>query len=235
MLDDSTDDFDAMFDSAKAESDSFSASRPFSQDCVWIASKAQESPDTFPGIVAMVLLTIQMPFYRIGDMVRDVAENDYAAKSLWGWKSAGLHYARANKRELHACAMAYVAGKKSLDDLILDYLAVPGLGIVKASFLAQLTVGNGACLDTLNLRTLGLAETAFRTPKTLHVKTVRQRIHAYNAVWQATGDSAYWWDAWCDLVAQRQANILGRSIGSAGATAHAVSRMHRIAITGGIT
>lgn len=235
MLNDGADDFDSMFASAKAESDSFQAARPFTTDCLWINSKAQESPDTLPGIAALVLLSIQMPFYRIPVMLQDVRENDYAAKSLWGWKSAGLHYVRANKRALHASALAFVRGDKSLDDLILDYLAIPGLGIVKASFLAQLTVGDGACLDTLNLRTLGLAETAFKTPKTLQVKTVRQRIHAYNAVWRASGDSAHWWDSWCDLVALRQGNILGRAIGSAGGNAHAVSRLHRLAITGGIT
>lgn len=232
---DSGSDFDSMFDSAKAESDEFQATRPFTQDCIWINEHAQKSPDTIPGIVAFVSLTIQMPFYRIGAMVDDVRQNDYAAKSLWGWKSASLHYARANKRELHAASMAYVAGRKSLDDLILDYLAIPGLGIVKASFLAQLTVGDGACLDTLNLRTLGLTESHFKTPKTLQVKTIRAKIHTYNTVWRASGDSAHWWDSWCDLVAQRSHNVLGRKLGSSGNGAHGVSRLHRIAITGGIT
>jgi hypothetical protein len=234
MLDDSAADFDRMFASAKTESDSHNASRPFVQDCLWIVEQAQKSPDTFPGIVGFVLLTIQQPFYSIARPVRDVAENDYAARSLWGWKGLGLHYARAHKRDLHASALAFRDGRIDLDTLILHYLAIPGLGIVKASFLAQMTVGDGACLDTLNLRTLGLAESAFKTPKTLQVKTIRARIAAYNAVWRSVGDSAYWWDAWCDLVASRTHNVRGYVIGTAGPS-HDVSRLHRLAITGGIT
>jgi len=232
--DTSADDFDSMFASATAEAATFNRTRPFATDCLWIMERAQASADTFPGIAALVLLSIQMPFYRIPLMVRDVAENDYAAKSLWGWKSNGLHYVRAHKRELHASAQRFARGEIDLDSLILDYLAIPGMGIVKASFMAQLTVGDGACLDTLNLRTLGLSEEAFKLSKSLTVKTVRARIHAYNSVWRGVGDSAHWWDAWCELVAKRSFNILGRSIGKPGSAAHDVSALHRLAITGGI-
>lgn len=234
-MSDTAADFDSMFSAVKAESDQFEATRPFTKDCLWIVEHAQKSPDYFPGIASLVLLSIQQPFYSIARQVDDVAKNDYAAKSLWGWKSNGLHYVRANKRELWDAARACYAGNRSLDDLILDYLAVPGLGIVKASFLAQMTVGDGACLDTLNLRTLGLSESAFKTPKTLQVKTIRQRIAAYNATWRSVGNSAYWWDAWCDLVAQRTHNARGASHPSAGQGAHAVSKIHRLAINGGIT
>lgn len=232
---DAGDEFDRFFAAASQEAAQTKADSPFTQDCLWIVEHAQRSADTFPGIAALVLLSIRQPFYLMGTQVADVARNDYASRFLFGWKSAGLHYVRANKKALHASARACHDGTKTLDDLILDYLAVPGLGIVKASFLAQMTVGDGACLDTLNLRTLGLSETAFRLSKTLTVKTVKARIAAYNAVWRSVGDSAHWWDSWCDLVAGRSHNVLGRAIGSAGALSHQVSRLHRIAITGGIT
>lgn len=231
-------DFDSFFASAKAEADSFQATRPFTTDCLWIANQAQNSADVFPGIAALVSLSIQQPFWMLPRQVADVVKRDYASPFLWGHKAGSLHYVRANKRALHASARACYEGDKSLDDLILDYLAIPGLGIVKASFLAQMTVGDGACLDTLNLRTLGLREDAFKTPKTLQVKTIRARIAAYNATWRSVGDSAHWWDSWCDLVASRTHIDVGttrrRTIGSAGADVHAVSRLHRLAITGGI-
>jgi hypothetical protein len=234
MLNDGAD-FDSMFASAQAESVQFESARPFTTDCLWIVEQAQKSADTFPGIAALVLLSIRQPFYLMGRQVQDVAENDYASRYLFGWKSSGLHHVRANKRSLHYAAQACHGGDITLDELILEYLAIPGMGIVKASFLAQMTVGDGACMDTLNLRTLGLSETAFRLSKTLTVKTVKRRIAAYNAVWRSVGNSAHWWDSWCDLVASRIGNVRGYAIGSAGSSAHAVSKLHRIAITGGIT
>lgn len=234
MLDDAGSDFDAMFASASADAEQFKSTRPFATDCLWIVDHAQKSPDYFPGIGAFVLLTIQQPFWTVPDTVADVATRDYDSPYLWGWKPRGLHYLRTNKHALWQSAVECYNGTKSLDELILDYLAVPGLGIVKSSFLAQLTVGQGACLDTLNLRMLGLDENAFKLSKELTVKTIRRRIATYNATWKAAGDSAYWWDAWCELVASRSHNVRGYAMRSIGNSAAAVSHAHRCAITGGI-
>lgn len=226
--------FDSLFASVEADEIAYAA-RPtlFRTDCLWIAEQAQKSPDALPGIASLVLLSIRQPFVYMPRQIEDVAEWSYSSPYMFGWKKHGLLYVRENKRDLHRSAVACADGRKSLDDLILDYLAIPGLGIVKASFLAQMTVGDGACLDTLNLRTLGLSETAFRMSKTLTVKTVRRRIAAYNACWRSVGDSAYWWDSWCEIVASRSHNVLGRSLQGFDSAA-AVSAQHRLAITGGI-
>ena len=226
--------FDQLFASAKESDAQSRASTHFARDCLWIVDQVQNGPpESIVGVAALCMLSIQQPFWMMPRQMADLAENGISSVYLFGAKRSGLAYVMRNRRELHKSALAYADGRISLDTLILDYLAVPSLGIVKASFLAQMTVGDGACLDTLNLRTLGLAETAFRLPKTLTVGTVRKRIAAYNAVWRSVGDSAHWWDSWCDLVATRSHNARGALIQGFDDTAH-VSRTHRLAITGGI-
>jgi thermostable 8-oxoguanine DNA glycosylase len=149
------------------------------------------------------MLTIQQWLALVPRALDDVRQHGAESRFAWGNKRAGIAYILAEQHGLHAKAQAYQRGGISLESLILEYLAIPGLGIVKASFLCQLTVGDGACLDIHNLRAMGLNEAAFKTPKTLKVESILKRIRAYNGAWSAIGDSAYWWNSWCDSYAAR--------------------------------
>ena len=238
-MDDSASDFDSFFTTAtaisKADAQAVRTLGYYDRDCTWIAEQSLATPEAFPGIVAFVLLTIQQPFSQMADAMPDVAQHGTQSRYMWGFKPDGFRYARKNARELWQASRDFADGRKSLDDLILDYLAIPGLGIVKASFLAQLTVGEGACLDTHNLRSLGLALDAFKTPKTLTIATVRKRIATYNATWRRAGTSAYWWDSWCDGVGNRTHNARGAKVnGSFNGGGAEVSALHRLAITAGV-
>lgn len=194
----------------------------FENDARWIASKVQESPDNLVSTAVLVLLTIRQPFYGISAQVTDVRTKGATSSYLFGMKRDGYRYAVENKASLHNAVKDRVAGKITLDALILRFLEIPGLGIVKASFLAQMAVCEGACLDTHNLLALGLHAQTFKTPKTLQVATIARKIAAYNAVWRAIGDSAHWWNGWCDFVA-----TLYPARFTDGA---AVSAFHRLAI-----
>lgn len=206
----------------------------FHDDCAFIVDAAQRDANALPGIAALVLCSIQQPFHTVATQLQDVARNGLTSRYLFGSKRDGLAYVMANRRELHAVARAVHGGDATLDDAVLAYLAIPGLGIVKASFLAQMTVGNGACLDLHNLARLGLAESAFKTPKALKVDTIRARIRSYRAVWESIGDSAYWWDSWCDHVAAVVTNSAGRKVNHGFTDGAHVSRYHRLAITAGV-
>ncbi|XAI96027.1 hypothetical protein [Microcystis phage Mwe-JY26] len=192
----------------------------FSLDARHIARASRESVDVFFWVAVFVILTIRQPFYLMPAQMADVKANGAASRFLFGWKRQAFRALAERKAELQAAAIATHEGRMSLDSLILLYLSIPGLGIVKASFLAQMTAADGACLDTHNLRALGLDESAFKTPKTLKVETIAQRIIAYNAVWRAIGDSAHWWNGWCDFVATLYPDRY-----KDGA---AVSRLHRL-------
>jgi len=217
----------ADFDSFCASAAAPRAVSLFDIDCLPIVARAQDSADSFPGIGALVLCSIRQPFAIMPIQMADVARNGASARSLFGWKSAGFAYIQANKVALHRAAVGAYGKAEELDNLIMRYLAIPGLGIVKASFLAQMTVGAGACLDSHNLASIGLNLLTFRTPKKLKESSIRKRLTAYNAAWQAVGSSAAWWDSWCEGMAARRDSWFLRG-------AAQVSALHRLAITAGV-
>ena len=115
------------------------------------------------------------------------------------------------------CCFAAVTKACEIGDVVgaVDVLSnVPGLGIVKASFVAQICGLEVACLDTHNLRALGLAETAFKLAKSVKPDTKRAKIAHYVGLCAQTGGSRHWWNAWCQTVAGNKAN---RSLTSADA------------------
>jgi hypothetical protein len=196
----------------------------FATDCLPIVAACQSDAEIFTRAAQFVIATIRFPFQSVPMAMADIDALGQESRFVYGWKRDSLRYIAEHKSELHASARACAKGKLSLDSLLLAFLAVPGLGIVKASFLAQLSVGNGACIDAHNLRAMGLSETAFRLSKALTVRTVQQRIAAYNGAWRAIGDSAHWWNVWCDNLATLRAAHFADG-------AH-VSRLHREIILG---
>lgn len=150
----------------------------------------------------MVLLSIQQPWHKLPIQFHDVRENGRQSKYLWGFKSNGFDFLLAHGSRLHKAARVAHAAN-DLDGLIWAYLEIPGLGLVKASFLAQLTIGQGACLDVHNLKRFGFKPDAFKLPKSLKAETIHSKIRLYNAAWSAHGDSRFWWDTWCDHLAKR--------------------------------
>lgn len=174
----------------------------FARDCLPIAAACLDSPDMVARAGCFTLLTIQQWLALVPRAFDDVMVNGAESRFAWGNKRNGVAYVLANKTLLHR-AVERFHDNNDLDSLLLEYMAIPGLGIVKASFLAQLTVANGACLDVHNLRALGLDINIFKTPKTLKPEFIMKRLRTYNATWRAHGDSAFWWDSWCDAYAAR--------------------------------
>lgn len=195
----------------------------FKRDVLAFTSpRALSSPDRFFKSVVFVLATIQQRFDTV-EMIVDRLEREGAeSRFLFGSKRAGYNYASENRRVLLKQAQAFVKGKNSLETLILDFMEIPGLGLAKASFLAQIVVGDGACLDRHNLRFLGLPENFVKAPKTLQAASLFRRVQVYNETWQKHGNSALWWNQWCDHVA----DIYPRSF----ANGSEVSKLHRIAV-----
>jgi hypothetical protein len=191
-------------------------------DCLPIVDAAQDSAENWARVATFVILTIRQMFFLMPAQMQDVLSNGRDAIALFGFKQNGYDFIQENKDSLWTRSRECEQGAITLDDLILSYLAIPGLGIVKSSFLAQLTVGEGACIDAHNLRVLGLGETAFRTPKRLTVGSLRKRIAAYREIWSASGTSETWWDLWCDGLAARFPARYGNGA--------AVSKLHRVAI-----
>jgi hypothetical protein len=190
----------------------------FDRDMPLMRAHAFRSANGLVDVIAFVLCTIRQPLQSVAAQMRDIRENGENATALFGSKRAGYAYAVAHKEVLHAALVAAHAHNDVVG--FVDVVSnVPGLGIVKASFVAQICGFEVACLDTHNLARLGLAETAFRLAKSVKPATKRAKIAEYVAVCARTGGSRHWWNSWCEFVAGNKAN---RSL----ATADAVSAFH---------
>jgi len=178
-----------------------------------------------------VLLTIQAGLSAVrGSMVK--VENDaFDADCLWGKKSDGYKYLVYNADFLYG-KLYHIADTKGYEsveacaDVIQLFMQVPNLGMVKAAFLAQCLGFNVACIDSHNIKRLGISPNLVKTPPSgMKPATVRKKVEQYVELTQQEG-SEYWWNTWCEYVAGNRAN---RALD----TGDVVSRYHVECVTYG--
>lgn len=183
----------------------------YARDCHAIASHAIASPDGLFNVIEFTLCTIQMGLSTVKQQRRDIAARGADSAFLFGSKRDGWCYAKDNIASLWGEVVALrergTSDVETVTDAVLLFMRVPGLGMVKASFVAQMLGFNVACLDTHNLRRLGLPASAMKVSATLKPDTMRRKVSAYVALCQQDG-AEYWWNSWCDYVAGNKSNRL---------------------------
>lgn len=188
------------------------------------ANNARPDGSVVIGAGLVALLSIRMQWRTVPAMFAAVMSGK-PTNYLFGAKRAGYAFLIANRRRLWEATQAYHANPdkaRAREALQLEFLAVPNLGIVKASFVCQMLVGAGACLDMHNLDRMGLDRNAFNTPKGLTADTVLIKLRTYNAACDAQGTSAQWWQGWCAYYAAINPDLFFR--------AHDVSAAHLVAL-----
>jgi hypothetical protein len=190
----------------------------YDRDMPLMKAHALSSPEGLTDVIAFVLATIQQPLQSVKRQMADIRTTGAASKYLFGSKRGGYQYAVDHAAVLFAAVTKAV----EVNDTIgaIDVLSnIPGLGIVKAAFVAQICGLEVACLDGQNLKRLGLGEAAFKLSKSVKPDTKRKKIAAYVSACADTGGARFWWNSWCDYVAGNKAN---RSL----TTGDAVSAYH---------
>jgi len=199
----------------------------YQRDVEEIKRHVASNPQGLVDVVEFVLCTIQAGLSTVKAQRQDIKANGLRSKFLWGQKAEGLAYAKANKEFLWAKALEISErGYGDVDacvEVIELFMKIPNLGMVKASFVAQCLGFDVACIDSHNLKRLGLPPTYFAINKKAKPATNRAKIVRYVEFCQNLG-SEYWWDTWCEYVAGNQAN---RSLDSADV----VSRYHVECVT----
>jgi len=168
-------------------------------------------PDALVNTGLFVLLTIQAGLSTVrGSMVK-VERDRYHADCLWGKKADGYMYLNDNKEFLYG-KLYHIVDSEGYDsveacaDVIQLFMAVPNLGMVKAAFLAQCLGFNVACIDSHNIKRLGISPNLVKTPpSSMKPATVRLKVEDYVELCQKEG-AEYWWDTWCEYVAGNRAN-----------------------------
>lgn len=191
-----------------------------------IAKHALSCPDNLALVQQFVILSVQVPLSRVPtdlEIVREEKRDDAIAGILYGWKQQAYwaaHFER-EERYFHVCELLERAGmseRERADSLVAYFADLPGFGPVKAGFVAQLACGLSACLDTNNVKRLGLSVRYWHAwdykKSTLHIK--RKKIARYNDTVDRLGGTAALWDSWCQFVAERDKKY----------TAEEVSQIH---------
>jgi len=163
-----------------------------------------KNPDKLLDVGTMVLLSIRMQWTSVGNQMYDVRKHGSKSKCLWGFKRDGYIYLRDNRKVLYKHVRDYRAGRIWLDDLVREFLKVPGLGLAKAGFLAQLTTGHGGCLDMHNVARFGLSPDSWKIRPRVDVADqlveIDSKISFYLHLCDACGGSEKLWDDWCNYL-----------------------------------
>ena len=176
--------------------------------------------EAFKQVALFVLATIRVPLYAAASCTRNILEGhdtDGAAfrRVIWGHKRAGLEYLESNFREVHRKALMGVRGVILAGEwkderryweaqLLIELAKIPGIGLAKAGFLAQLCWGISGCLDTHNLRNYGIDANVCSLPAKLKHKTKLARASKYSEIVEQLGGTEHLWDEWCKHVARTQ-------------------------------
>lgn len=193
-----------------------------------IGEYARASAANMARVYKFVLATIQQPLNMTPDIVADFEREGAASRYAFGVKADALRWIDDNAERVHGLAMLLwdsVADPDIAERELIGYFAsLPGLGIVKGGFLAQLCFGVGGCLDMHNVARFGLNASRFNASRFKRAKTPRTRcaiVSEYCETLAACGGSALLWDEWCAYVAERD---------KAYTNAFAVSELHCTAL-----
>lgn len=156
------------------------------------------SPENFRRGVIFVVLSIRQPITFVPDAMIECEDRGISARCIWGHKIDAFEFladpVKLNNLWSQVCATQDSA------TAIEALLHVPGLGIVKAAFVCQLMGFDVACLDSRNVKREKRNPRAFRTDGKAPAK-LRAKIKRYLA--ETQGKAQYYWDAWCEDVAER--------------------------------
>lgn len=182
----------------------------YNRDVKLIAEHGLSSEAGLLDIIEFVFATIQQPLSMVPMIRDDIAVNGLDSRFLFGFKRGGLQYAQDNAKQLLDDISKVVTEHGTQSDAAASaaievFFKVPGLGAVKAGFVAQCLGFNTACIDSHNVARLGIPVKDVTISKKLKPVTVCKKINNYVKLTQLEG-SEYWWDTWCEYVAGNKMN-----------------------------
>ena len=198
------------------------------RDCNAIAHYAMSSPAGLYDVIEFTLCTINMPLSRVIQQRVSIKAEGIHSKWVSSTKAQGIEYAKANAQRLHKeiNAIAQQHGTDTIDgaqEAVDLFVSIPSIGMVKAGFIAQMCGFEVACLDRHNIRMLGLSETALLLNKKVKPELRKRKIRDYVKLCRRKG-AEYWWNTWCNYVADKGG--MNKSL----PTGDAVSKYHVTAI-----
>jgi hypothetical protein len=159
-----------------------------------IAGAMRADVGTFKRGVMFAILSARVPFHRVPDQCSELKKRGRDAACLWNWKFDAYCYLEDHAADLHSAA----CGTNDAGGCIRALCQIPGLGIVKGAFVAQMLGHDVACLDARNIAREGRNPRAFRTDGVKTGAAFSAKVDRYLA--ETYGRAAELWDTWCNEV-----------------------------------
>ena len=205
-----------MMDGPSVEQQQLGEYTMYQRDCNLISHYATTSPDALYDIIEFTLCTINMPLSRVHTQRLSIREHGIKSKWVSSAKALGITYAQEHKAELHTLMLnlkevlnsdpyadlSPITGINAAQAAVDLFMRIPSIGMVKAGFISQLCGFEVACLDRHNIRMLGLSETALLVSKKIKPELRLKKIYSYVELCRQRG-AEYWWDTWCNYVAEK--------------------------------
>ena len=181
----------------------------YKKDNRYVADFCQTSAKNLAFTHAGVQMTIKTDTQLLDNMVTDYKKNGIKIKKFnWKDRKKAVEHFNKNKQYYYDNMMKILATKKAdVPDRILKlFLEVAGLGLPKASFLAQLATGHKAfaCLDSNNLIWHKINPKVTDYNKKLKSDIIKsEKRRQYFAVVKKLGGGEKLWNDWCIGVADK--------------------------------
>lgn len=165
-----------------------------------IAAGMREDPEIFKRGLVFVILSIRQRIDLMPGQMDEVEERRAEAPCLFGWKRRAYRAIQLDGGWLWNRCTSWASEPDGARWAIKDLMQVPGLGIVKAAFAAQLFGFDVACIDSRNAEREGRKRDAFKYDKGRSTDArLEKLLTLYLSV--THGRAEEYWDAWCDYVA----------------------------------
>jgi hypothetical protein len=165
------------------------------------------SSDNLSDVILMVVLSIQQPWYSVGEQLKDVKKLGRDSRFIWGNKIKTFDSLQAKKDFIYSQYLAVLNSSKPDDERALSlmnvFLQIDGLGLAKAGFVCQLTAGLVGCIDVHNIRMYNIPKKDLAFSKSIKSKALKdKKISNYVSVCHDIGTENLW-DTWCSFLATK--------------------------------
>jgi hypothetical protein len=175
----------------------------FSEHQPIIQRWAQDHPDNLRDVLRFVILTVRYPLASAVEDMRDDNPRALLGWKFYAWDAAEMDKARNFEvaTRLNDCS---ADPEVRAFELVSFIATLPGFGLAKAGFVAQLAFGLAGCLDTHNLGRFGYGLDTFAHYKRRKTAGGRAKLaRRYLAAVDACGGTEDLWNSWCEFVAGR--------------------------------
>ena len=165
------------------------------------------SSSNLADVILMVVLSIQQPWYAVGNQLKDVKLNGINSRFISGNKAKTYKSLMSRKEFIYSQYLAVLNSNKSDDDKALSlmnvFLQIDGLGMAKAGFVCQLSAGLVGCIDIHNLRMYSIPMKDLKLSKSVKSKAIKnRRVMNYISICHDIGTEKLW-NTWCNTLATK--------------------------------